>query len=219
MANYNLPNGSSVQVSKSMGTENLITGVSNDSSAVVTLSAADDTIKAGDIVVVRSAWAHLDGVAARVKSVKDAAVTLDDIDTTDLDWFPVGGGAGSLVKVAEFIDFPLITAVAASGGDQQTTSFQALQMDKAENLNTFKNASSQTYTMTHDSADEIRPIIKAADKKQDLVVVKFYNIRSKEMRLYSAKVSFNEIPATEINQVETVQVVFALKSDMKFYKN
>ena len=218
MSNYNLPNGSSAQLSKLWGKSNSVTGISNAANAVVTLSAADDSIKAGDIVMLRSAWIHLDGFVCRVKAVKDLTVTLDDVDTTDTVYFPEGGGAGTLTKVNEFIDFPPVTAIAASGGDQQTTSFQALQMDKAENLNTFKNASTQTYTITHDSADEIRPILKQADKSQDLIVVKFYNPRSTETRLYSAKVSFNEIPATEINQVETVQIVFSLKSDMKFYK-
>lgn len=218
MSNYNLPNGSSVQLSKLWGKKNAVTGISNSLNAEVMLSAPDESIGVGDIVLLRSAWIHLDGFVARVKSVQDLVVTLDDVDTSDTVYFPEGGGAGSLTKVGEFIDFPPVTAVAAAGGDQQTTSFQALQMDRAENLNTFKNASTQTYTLTHDSADEIRPILKAADKSQDLVVVKFFNSRSSEARLYSAKVSFNEIPATEINQVETVQVVFSLKSDMKFYK-
>lgn len=218
MSTYNLPNGSSVQLSKLWGKKNVVTSISNSLNAEVTLSAPDESISVGDIVLLRSAWIHLDGFVARVKSVQDLVVTLDDVDTSDTVYFPAGGGAGSLTKVGEFIDFPPVTAVAAAGGDQQTTSFQALQMDRAENLNTFKNASTQTYTITHDSADEIRPILKVADKSQDLVVVKFFNSRSSETRLYSAKVSFNEIPATEINQVETVQVVFSLKSDMKFYK-
>lgn len=219
---YQLPNGSNVQQSKTLSTAATITAITNAPEPVVTLDEAIPGLAAGDWVIINSAWVEFDNGVFKVKTAADTSVTLaaaNSTDTTDTDLFPVGGGVGTMRKVEEWTPLPYITDVNTAGGDQQTTSFQPLQLDRAITLNTFKNGFTQTFTITHDSADEIRPELEAADRSQEVVAVKFYNPRAKENRVYGSQVSFAKIPVTQPNQVETCAVTYALQSDMRFYKD
>lgn len=219
---YQLPNGSTVNQTTAFSTAVTITGISNAVNAVATLSGTIPAgMAAGSEVLITSAWPALNNAFVRVKAVDAASktVTLDGVDTTDLNQYPAGAGAGTIAVATQYKPLPPITDVGIGGGEQQSTSFQPLQLDRAVTLNTFKNGFTQTFTITHDSADEIRPYLEKADRSQEIVGVKFYNPRAKETRLYSAQVSFQKIPTTQPNQVETVQVVYSLQSDMKFYKD
>lgn len=219
---YQLPNGSTVMQSKTLSAVATIVGISNAEEPVVTLQAALPSLAAGDWVIINSAWVEFDNGVFLVKEVDTVTVTLakaNSTDTTDTDIFPAGGGAGSMRKVIDWVPLPYITDVNTAGGDQQTTSFQPLQLDRAITLNTFKNGFTQTFTITHDSADAIRPELEAADRSQEVVAVKFYNPRAKENRVYGSQVSFAKIPVTQPNQVETCAVTYALQSDMRFYKD
>ncbi|QHJ80237.1 MAG: hypothetical protein [Bacteriophage sp.] len=219
---YQLPNGSTVQQSKTLSAAAVITAISNGVEPIVTLQAEIADLAAGDWVLVNSAWVELDNGVFLVKEVSATSVTLaaaNGVDTTDTNRFPVGAGAGTMRRVVEWVALPYITDVATSGGDQQTTSFQPLQLDRAITLNTFKNGYTQAFTITHDSADEVRPLLEEADYTQEVVAVKFYNPRAKESRVYGCQVSFAKIPVTQPNQVETCVITYALQSDMRFYKD
>lgn len=218
---YQLPNGSTIQQSKELNTAVAFSAATNATETVLTLASIPADITAGAVVLITSAWAALNNGVFMVKEIDATAntVTLLDVDTTDPTQFPAGAGAGTIASVKEMVSLPYVTEVAVSGGDQQTTSFQPIQLDRAITLNTFKNGIVQTFTMTHDSADEIRPILEKNDRSQEVVVVRFYNPRAKETRLYSAQVSFSRIPTIAVNAVETVSLAYALQSDMKFYKD
>ena len=217
--NYNIPNGATFALASGFGAETNVTSISNATEAVVKLTAADATIKAGDFVQIFSAWTNLDAYVAKVKSVDATAntVTLAEVDTSNTDIFPAGGGAGTIRRISGWTDLPYITTIANAGNEQQTTSFQAIQMEQARNLNTFKSAASQTFTMTHNATDPIRKTLEALDASQDITAYKMYNKNSKETRVYGCQVSFNTLPATAVNEVETCQLVLNLQSKMKIY--
>ncbi|QYA57217.1 tail protein [Escherichia phage KW1E_UTAR] len=219
---YQLPNGSTVMQSKTLSAPANITDISNAVEPVVTLAAAITGLVPGEYVLINSAWTEFDNGVFKVKAVDGTDVTLEaanSTDTTDTDIFPAGAGTGTMRRVVEWVPLPYITDVNTAGGDQQNTSFQPLQLDRAITLNTFKNGFTQTFTITHDSSDAIRPDLEAADRSQEVVAVKFYNPRAKENRMYGAQVSFSKIPVTQPNQVETCAVTYSLQSDMRFYKD
>lgn len=236
---YQLPNGSSVQLGATISAEETITAASNvaptagdlKTGCVLTLNAAT-TIKAGDtVMLIKSPWlravnsCHLVG---KVDSTTPAApkVTLAGFNTLDTSKYPAGAFStntpGVLVKISGFMDFPYITNVAISGGDQQTVTFQPLQVMTAISLNTTKNPLIQTYTLTHDSEDPIRPILEGLDDTQSNCAIKFTNPAAAggkgEVRLYAAKVSFQKIPSAEVNAVETVTAALSMQSDMYIYR-
>lgn len=214
---YNIPNGSTLQIAKTMGASLAVSGISNAKEAVATLSAADSSIAAGDYVQLFTSWVNMNGLVCRVKSITTDKVTLEKIDTSDAKIYPGGGGAGTLVKIQAWIDLPLTPTISNSGNEQQTTTFQAIQHERAVNINTYKSAATQTFTMAHDASAPVREVLKQLDRSQDVTAFKFYNKRAKETRVYGCQVSFNEIPTSEVNNVETNSLVLSLVSEMVIY--
>lgn len=214
---YNIPNGSTLQIAQTMGASVAVTGITNAKEAVASISAEDSSIAAGDYVQLFTSWVNMSGLVARVKSVTSGKVTLELVDTSDTDIYPEGGGAGTLVKIQAWIDLPLTPTISNSGNEQQTTTFQAIQHERAVNINTYKSAATQTFTMAHDASLPVREVLKNLDRTQDITAFKFYNKRAKETRVYGCQVSFNEIPASEVNNVETNSLVLSLVSEMVIY--
>jgi len=229
MSNYQLPNGSSVQLSTALGDAKDVTGASNAAECVFTIdnAAGASALAKGDrFILTGSPWIRLSNAVLVVKAATATSVTALALDTTDATKYPAGAFSatvkGELRKITNWVDFPYITNVAQAGGDQQTTSFQPLQVDEAIQLNTFKNARSVTYTLTHDMDDPVRPILVDGDATQEIHAIQFINPKARagkgEIRLYAAKISFNEVPSAEVNNVETVQAVVSMASTMRFYQ-
>lgn len=214
---YNIPNGSTLQIAQTMGASLAVSGITNAKEAVATLTATDSGIAVGDYVQLFTSWVNMSGLVCRVKAITSGKVTLEKVDTTDTDIYPAGGGAGTLVKINAWIDLPLTPTIANSGNEQQTTTFQAIQHERAVNINTYKSAATQTFTMAHDASAPVREVLKQLDRTQDVTAFKFYNKRAKETRVYGCQVSFNEIPASEVNNVETNSLVLSLVSEMVIY--
>lgn len=231
---YQLPNGSRVQIGSVLGSGIAVTAATNAAASISDLTkgcvitcAASHGLQVGDVVMfTKTPWVRALNRAFIVGKVATNDVTLARFDTKDVTKYPTGafstGTPGEVVKVSSFVDFPYITNVAVSGGDQQTTTFQPLQVNTAISLNTTKNPWVQTYTFTHDEEDPIRPILEDLDDTQKTTVIKFTNPAAAsgkgEIRIYPAKVSFRKIPSSEVNNVETVESTLTMQSDMVIYR-
>lgn len=215
---YNIPNGSRVYVASKYSDSIQITDASNAENAVLTVDSTDD-INAGDIVQVESGWRKMSGVFKVKGVVADTSITLDEVDTTDVDIFPVGGGTGSLKKVVNWEAMPQVMTLSTEGGDQQTGEIQFLEDEQAENYDTYKSGVVQVYTFAHDAKLPIRKLLIKLDDTKQVTAVRFYNKNAGENRYYSATVSFQRVPNTAINEVENVTARLSLKSDMQIYTN
>jgi hypothetical protein len=215
---FALPNGATVFVGSKLADELAVTAVSNAKGAVFTV--AGSTLAVDDIVLIKSGWGLLDNLVAKVTAATATAITIGAIDTTDVNFFPAGGGAGALIKVEEWIEIPQITEVAASGGDQQYVQIQFLADDRQRNLATYKAAKTQTFTLAHDSTLPVYPVLETGDKTGDILPLYMYVPKAKERRYWSGIPSFDPQPTTAVNAVETVQAAFAIQSrTMTFYKD
>jgi hypothetical protein len=215
---FALPNGATVFVGSKVAAATPVSAVSNAKGAVFTVSGG--TFAADDIVLIQSGWGLLDNLVAKVTAATATAVTIGAIDTTNVKFFPAGGGAGSLTKISEWTQIPQITEVAASGGDQQYVQIQFLEDDRQRNLATYKAAKTQTFTLAHDSTLPIYDVLINADQGGDILPLYMYVPKAKETRYWSGIASFDPQPATAPNTVETVQASFAIQSrTMTFYKD
>ncbi|GEM_PF-325144 len=215
---FALPNGSHVYLASGYDPAVPFTGATNAEHAVVTVESGGG-FASGDVVHVNCDWTGIDNVVALVDAVAGSAVTLRNINTTNTGKFPAGGGSGTLRKVTEWTEIPQITEVANAGGEQNTTQIQFLSDDRQRNLNTYKSASSQTYTIAHDSSLPVYPLLRQLDEDEETVAAYMYVPKAKENRYWAATASFNDIPQTAVNSVETVTAVLNLQSPaMTFYK-
>lgn len=208
---FALPNGATVFVGSKLAAPVPVSAVTNAKGAVFTIPAAG-TLVVGDVVFIKSGWGLIDSLVAKITAVKDSTVTIGSLNTSDVRFFPTGGGLGSLTKVSEWTQIPQITEVGASGGDQQYVQVQFLEDDRQRNLATYKAAKTQTYTFAHDSTLPVYDILIAADRAGDTLPMYMYVPKAKETRYWSGTPSFDPQPTTAVNQVETVQAAFAIQS-------
>ena len=92
-----LPTGTKVSVASTLGTSYAVTAATNAAETVLTV-ATGHGLTVGDYVVVRSGWSLLDYRVARVKTVATNDVTLEGINTVNLDQYSAGSGVGSIAQ-------------------------------------------------------------------------------------------------------------------------
>lgn len=216
---FSLPTGASIQIGSQFGDDIEVTAVSNAKGAVFTC-AEGHGLTVGDEVMINSTWYLINYLPVRVSAVDGNNVTVEIIDTSDQTIFPAGNGIGSLKKVTAWTLIPQITELAQSGGDQQYVQIQFLEDDRQRNLATFKAAKTQTITLAHDSTLPVYDVLKKADRAGTVLPLKMYVPKATEYRYWSGAPSFDPLPTTAINAVETVQISLAIQSaDMAFYKD
>ena len=206
-----LPNGSQIFVEKSRGDALEATAISNEENPKLTMSNTDD-LKVNDYVIVTaSSWGKLLNLVLRVKEVENnSSVTLEGVNTTNTNVFPAGATA-SIAKITAWTEIPCVQDLAQDGGEQQYYTYQCLSDDQEQQLPTYKSAISLTYTFAHEYDNPIYPLLRSAEESGDVTALRMFVPKAKEMRSYSGVLSFNDIPQTTVNEMETVSLSVSLK--------
>lgn len=208
-----LPNGSQVFVEKTRGTSAIsVTKISNAVDPVLTCAASHGLVKGDYVIITNSNWAKLINKVGRVKAVSNNDVTIEGFSTTDKNVYS-GTGTGGIYKINDWIEVPCVQDLSQEGGEQQFYTYQCLADDREQQIPTYKSAVSLTYTFAHEYDNAIYPILREADKSGEVKVMRMYVPRAKEMRIWSGTLSFNEIPQTAVNEMETVSLTVSLKGD------
>lgn len=207
-----LPNGSQIFVEKTRGSAIAASKITAAANPVLTLPDSHG-LKNGDyILVTDSNWPKLVNKVARVKNVATTSVTVEGFDTSDTNVFP-GNGTGKVVKINDWIELPCVQDLSQEGGEQQFYTFQCLADDREQQIPTYKSAVTLTYTFAHEYDNPIYPVLRKADNSGDVQVMRMYVPKAKEMRIWSGTISFNDIPQTSVNEMETVSISVALKGN------
>lgn len=208
-----LPNGSQVFVEKTRGSSAIsVTGITNAADPVLTCSASNGLAKGDYVIITTSNWAKLINKVGRVKAVSSSNVTIEGFSTEDRNVYS-GTGTASIYKINDWIEVPCVQDLSQEGGEQQFYTYQCLADDREQQIPTYKSAVSMTYTFAHEYDNPIYPILRKADESGEVKVMRMYVPRAKEMRLWSGTLSFNEIPQTAVNEMETVSLTVSLKGD------
>jgi hypothetical protein len=210
-----LPNGSQIFVEKEREAEITATKVSNDAQPVLTVTGGDALAKDDYVIVTESSWGKMLDRVLRVVSAESTSVTLAGIDTTDTNVFPAGGTA-KIAKIKSWVEIPCVQDLAQDGGEQQYYTYQCLSDDQEQQLPTYKSAVSLTYTFAHEYDNAIYPLLRKADENGEVTAMRMYVPKAKEMRCWAGVLSFNEIPQTAVNEMETVSLSCSLKGRYTF---
>lgn len=210
-----LPNGSQIFVENKRDAEKNATDVSNAKDPVFTI--VDSALEKNDYVIVTSSdWGKLVNRVLRVKEVAGNSVTMEGIDTTDTNVFPEGEIKANVAKITGWSEIPCVQDLAQDGGEQQYYNYQCLSDDQEQQLPTFKSAVSLTYTFAHEYDNPIYPLLRKADETGAITALRMYIPKAQEMRMWSGVLSFNEIPQTSVNEMETVSLSVSLKGKFTF---
>lgn len=211
-----LPNGSQIFIEGQREQEKAVTAISNAKEPVMSI-ADTGNLAAGDIVIVtESTWGKLLDRVVRIKKVEaNQSVTIEGIDTTDQNVFPAGATA-KIAKISAWTEIPCVQDLAQDGGEQQYYTYQCLSDDQEQQLPTYKSAVSLTYTFAHEYDNPIYPLLRAADESGEVKALRMYVPKAKEIRAWAGVLSFNEIPQTAVNEMETVSLSCSLKGRFTF---
>lgn len=211
-----LPNGSQIFIEASRGSELSASAISNEAKPVFTMAVTGDLAKGDYVIVTESSWGKMLDRVLRVSEVSsNSSATLEGIDTTDTNVFPTGATA-KIAKINAWSEIPCVQDLAQDGGEQQYYTYQCLSDDQEQQLPTYKSAVSLTYTFAHEYDNSIYPLLRKADESGEVTAMRMYVPKAKEMRCWAGVLSFNEIPQTAVNEMETVSLSCSLKGRYTF---
>ncbi|AKQ07484.1 major tail protein [Klebsiella phage Sushi] len=206
-----LPNGAKVFFEKARGAEIPFTAMTNDAKNPK-ITVADGKLKVKDIVIFTDCtWGDFVNKVARVKAVTASVATLEEFDTSDKNKYPGGAATGSVSVIADWVELPCIQDLGKDGNEQQFYNYQCLSDEREQSEPTYKSAVTLNYTFAHEYDNAIYPILRSADASKQAKAMYMYIPRASEVRYWSGIASFDDIPSTAVNEMETVTLNIALK--------
>lgn len=208
---FKLPDGAKLSLAATLGPVVPTTAVSNAAEAIAQVSGTAD-IDVGDIVIIgASGWLKLDQRVARVKAFAAGAVTLEDIDTSNVELFPAGAGIGNLQKVLTWQQIPQVTAFDSSGGDQNFANVEFLDDDQQRQIPTTKSPQSISITAADDPTSPHGAVLEAADAIRAIRPLQLALPGGSKI-YYNGYVSYNPTPVLSKGNVMTTKASLALVS-------
>lgn len=113
-----LSTGTQLAAASTYGTLVTMTAVTNAVNAVATLGAGHAVI-VGDFLEITSGWDLLNGRIVRVSAVAANDVTLEGVNTSNVNNFPATGGVGSIRRITAWTTLNQVQGVSTAGGEQQ----------------------------------------------------------------------------------------------------
>lgn len=205
-----LSNGTQVFVEGTRGDVIDVTAISNSVTPVLTLSSVSDIARGDYLLFTSSTSTLLDNKQVRVTALSGSDVTVEGIDTSSTTKFPAGL-TGEVVKILSWFEVPCVQDVSTDGGEQQFVNFQCLSDDHEQQIPTHKSAVTNTYTFAHEYTNPIYPILRNYDESGQVVAIRLFVPRAREMRLQSGTIAFNDTPNIGVNEIETVSIAVSIR--------
>lgn len=206
-----LPNGAKVFFEKARGAAVPFTAMTNDAKNP-TITVADGALDVNDIVIFTDCtWSDFVSKVARVKSVSAGVATLEEFDTSDTNKYPGGAATGNVSVITDWVELPCIQDLGKDGNEQQFYNYQCLGDEREQSEPTYKSAVTLNYTFAHEYDNAIYPVLRSADASKQAKAMYMYIPRASEVRYWSGTASFDDIPSTAVNEMETVTLNIALK--------
>lgn len=201
-----VPTGTTFWIASTFAAAKTVTAISNALEAVV--SATAHGFVAGDAVEMTSGWGRLNRRVFEVKSVTTDSFVLSGADTTNVNFFPAGTGAGSVRKVNAFLQITQVTAASSSGGDPQTVNYKYLESDVGYSINDGFAATQYQLTMDADAIGTAGyDLLKNLTDVQTDTCLKMMS-RSGARLYLPCTVALNDVPSLNDGQINTVTAVF-----------
>lgn len=225
-----LPNGSKIFIESSFENETEVVGADTTPPAgntpantfVLLLKTPTDTdlYKINDIVMITRSdrYGFLEGKIYRVWSVGGGGrIRLWPEDrTSELEAGSSISFPGAIRKITAWAELPCVQSIDKEGNEQNWYTYQCLDSGREERQKTTKSALFMTYTMAHDQQNQAYDIMKAHERDKSLMAMYMHIPRAKENRYWSGNVSFDDIPSTAVNEMETVALRMAIRGAYNF---
>ena len=204
-------NGAKHAVSTAVTAAAAITGISNANPAV---ASAASPPAAGSFVIIKSNWPELNDTVAKVGTVTAGTFVLLGVDTSDLNRFPAGEGAGTFQVASSFVSLSQVRDVDQSGGEQQFYTYQNVEDPSSRQRQdpTYKNPMVIRVDMAYDPALPWYETLIELDRTREPTVLREI-LPGGDTILYFGIMSFNKVPTKKVNEHMMVSATFSLYAD------
>ena len=205
-------NGAKYSFSTTLAAAVAITAITNADPAVASAAALPTD---GDIVLLKSNWTELNGLATYAANPAGGTFELAGVDTSDVGMFPEDEEVPASYQVAGgFISLSQIREIAQSGGD--TNSFNWGYIDDASprqrSKPTDQNPLILTFTMDYDPDLPWADALELVSKKRQLVVMR-ERLPTGDVLLYTGYLSYQKSPSRTRNENMTVTATMSINSE------
>lgn len=224
-----LPNGSKIFIEASNEPEHEVKGLDTlpfppnpENSFVVLLTNVNNinSYQVGDTVLLTSSEAKiLEGNVYRILSIGTGSGRIRLWPEDRIGELPVNTNIpndGMMRKVSSWAELPCVQSIDKEGNEQNWYTYQCLNSGREERQKTTKSALFMSYTIAHDPGNPTYAIMKSREQSKSLMAAYMHIPRAKENRYWSGGVSFDDIPSTVVNEMETVTLRMAIRGAYKF---
>lgn len=201
-----VPTGSIFYIASTIAAAKTVTAISNASEAVVSCTAHG--YSNGDIAILYCGWGRLNKRAFRVKGAATDSFVLEGCDTTNTNFYPAGGGVGTVQKITAFTQITSVMNPQTSGGDPKTSTYKFVESDVEYSINDGFTATSYTLELDADSISTAGyAALKSLTEVQTDTVLKIVT-RSGAPSFVPCTVALNEAINMQDGQINRVKAAF-----------
>lgn len=203
-----LPTGTSYAVATAYAAPIAVSAATNATETVLTTAA--NTFAIGDYLEYVGGWSRMTNRVFRAKAVSGTSVTLEGMDTSEVNLFPAGMGAGTLRKVSTWVAIQQVLTAEPSGGDPKYAAVSLLDNENDINLPDGYNAQSLAMTIADDPALPHHAALKKIADSRKIAAIRA-DLPNGSKILYNGFVSFDETPTMTKGQVMAVRAGCAMQ--------
>ncbi|PVX86479.1 phage tail tube protein [Paraburkholderia unamae] len=206
---YGFPEGSHFYFTEVSAVAKAVSAITNANPAVATATAHGFT--AGQEILFASGWEDASDAVFRVDAPDADTFSLLGLDTTDLNLFPAGHGAGSaqVILPTDWVEVPQVLTIGSSGGDPKFTTVAPLAKRNEQSVPTGFGATSVALTLAHDAGDADYQKMVSISRARRTVAFKLTLANGAASYGYGY-LSVNEMPKLSSQQVNQVTATFSL---------
>lgn len=206
---YDFPEGSHFFFAEVSAASKAVSEITNANPAVAT--AVAHGLTAGQEILLTSGWEDASDAVFRVDAPDADTFSLLGLDTSDLNLFPAGMGAGSVQPIlpADWLEVPKVMTIATSGGDPKFTTVSLLAKRNDQSIPTGFGATSVALTLAHDAGDTNYQKMLSISRARRTVAFKLLLANAAASYGYGY-LSVNEMPKLSSQQVNQVTATFSL---------
>lgn len=200
------PKGTTRQIYTSLAAAKTVSGISNATEAVV--SCVAHGYSNGDVVVIFSGWGRINMRPFKIKSVLTDSFVLEGMDTTNTEYFPSGGGAGTAQKAQTPVQITMILSSTSSGGDPQQVEYSYEESDARYSANDGFSAVTRTFDLDADAIATPGYLLARSLTATGATTVLKSLSKGGSYTLTAGTVALNEEVVTQDGQVNRVRLAF-----------
>ena len=200
-----VPTGTLFSVATTFGSKVNVTAITNAAPAVCT--AASHGLTTGDVVEITSGWGRLNKRVFEVEVVDASSFKLLGADTSSIDHYPEGTGAGSVREISAFTQLSKVMNPQSSGGDPKTVTYKFLESDVEYSINDGFTATSYTIELDDDDTTAGYAALRTLTDNQTDTCLKML-LRSGARVYLPCTLAMNDMPQLQDGQINRIRVQF-----------